>query len=91
MATSALWPPALAVEPQKVVPGDAKAGDFDWAAVWPVPIVAVERQVRCEGCGLKDYLVVDFHIPTAAERASMRIRRLAGVRYIRKVIRRDED
>ena len=56
-----------------------------------VGIEQVERHMRCEGCGLKDYLLVAFHIPTAQERASIRIRRLAGVHYVRKVIWRDED
>ena len=46
--------------------------------------------MRCESCGQKDYLVVAFHIPTTEERMSMRIRRLAGIRYVRKVIRQDE-
>ena len=56
-----------------------------------VELEQIEKHMRCEGCGHKDYLVVAFHIPTAAERASMRIRRLAGIRYNRKVIWRDED
>ena len=46
--------------------------------------------MRCESCGHKDYLVVAFHIPTTEERMAMRIRRLAGIRYVRKVIRQDE-
>lgn len=55
-----------------------------------VGIAEVERRVRCESCGLKDYLVVAFHIPTTEERMAMRIRRLAGIRYVRKVIWQDE-
>ena len=50
----------------------------------------IERRVRCGSCGLKDYLVVAFHIPTTEERMAMRIRRLAGVRYVRKVIWQDD-
>ena len=40
-----------------------------------VGVDQVEHRMRC---GPKDYLAVAFHIPTAAEREVMRIRRVAG-------------
>ncbi len=55
-----------------------------------VEIDQVVRRMRCERCGLQDYLNATLEMPTALERTSIRIRRLAGVRMVRKVVWRDE-
>jgi hypothetical protein len=46
--------------------------------------------MRCEKCRRRDYIVGALTIPTAEERAAIRLRRLVDVRYVRKVIWRDE-
>jgi hypothetical protein len=47
--------------------------------------------MRCERCRRRDYLVGTLTIPTAEERHRIRLRRLVDVRYVRRVIWRDEN
>jgi hypothetical protein len=50
----------------------------------------IRARMRCERCRLKEYLDVDFVLPTAAERVRIRLRRLVEVRMVRKIVWRDE-
>lgn len=50
----------------------------------------VAEKMRCEGCGRRDYLNATLSIPSAEERQAMKLRRLAEVRTVRKVVWRDE-
>jgi hypothetical protein len=53
--------------------------------------IPVERvRMRCNGCGKTDYIAVSLFIPGAEERQGIRIRRLAEIRMVRKVIWQDE-
>jgi hypothetical protein len=54
--------------------------------VGDVPFRALLEVMRCEKCGRRDYLDVVLLIPTAKERVGIRVRRLADVRYVRRVI-----
>lgn len=54
------------------------------------PFSSVLGSMRCEKCRRCDYLVGALVIPTAEERATLRVRRLVNVRYLRRVIWRDE-
>lgn len=46
--------------------------------------------MRCDICKLQDYIDGELVIPTAQERATIRMRRLADIRYVRKVTWRDD-
>jgi hypothetical protein len=61
----------------KQLVGDIEAGD-------------IPRHMRCEKCCNKE-LQVEFQYLTARERQGIRIRRLAEVRIVRKVIWVDDD
>jgi hypothetical protein len=50
----------------------------------------IPRHMRCEKCRQKE-LLVEFQYLTAQERETIRIRRLAQVRMVRRVIWTDED
>jgi hypothetical protein len=65
-------------------PGDLKqlVGDVD--------IDGLRRQMRCEKCGKRYYMDVEFWSPTGPEWEGLIVRRLVGTRMIRKVIWRDE-
>jgi hypothetical protein len=65
-------------------PGDLKqlVGDVD--------IDGLRRQMRCEKCGKRDYMDVEFWSPMGPEWEGLIVRRLVGTRMIRKVIWRDE-
>ncbi|WP_258045434.1 hypothetical protein [Mesorhizobium sp. NBSH29] len=52
------------------------------------PVEAV--RMRCERCGMREFLRISLYIPAAEERQALTLRRLVGVRYLRKVIWRDE-
>jgi hypothetical protein len=47
-------------------------------------------RMRCEKCGKSGWMRVSFESLPAAERQAIRVRRLAEVRTVRKVIWRDE-
>lgn len=55
-----------------------------------VGINDVADMMRCDGCGRRDYLNATLSLPSAAERQAMKLRRLADVRTVRKVVWRDE-
>lgn len=57
--------------------------------VGDIPFWDVERHMRCEGCGRKE-LDVDLILPTAKERAGIRVRRLVEVRMIKRPVWRAE-
>lgn len=59
--------------------------------VGDVSLFDIQRSIRCEKCGRKDHMQVEFWYPTGQERVGLRIRRLVEIRTIRKVIWRDED
>ena len=46
--------------------------------------------MRCERCGKREYMDVEFWSPTGQEWEELIVRRLVGTRMIRKVIWRDE-
>ncbi|NGO54628.1 hypothetical protein [Allomesorhizobium camelthorni] len=56
------------------------AGDLPAAAI----------QMRCEKCGKTEWMRATFERLSAAERQAIRVRRLAGVKMVRKVIWQDE-
>jgi hypothetical protein len=46
-----------------------------------IPVLHVELHMRkCSECGQRDNLKVSFVIPSAAERASLRVLKLAGIK-----------
>lgn len=47
-------------------------------------------RMRCQKCGKTDWIRADFVRMSAAERQAIRIRKLVGVRMVRKVIWKDE-
>jgi len=51
-----------------------------------VPFSSALGSMRCEQCRRRDYLVGALTIPTAEERTRIKLRRLADVRYVRRVI-----
>jgi hypothetical protein len=53
-----------------------------------VPAAAI--RMRCTKCGSTEWMRVTFECLTAAERQTIRVRRLVGIRMVRKVIWRDE-
>ena len=55
-----------------------------------VPFSSALGSMRCEQCRRRDYLVGALTIPTAEERTRIRLRRLVDVRYVRRVIWRDD-
>ena len=50
----------------------------------------LERKMRCEQCGKRDYMTVEFWLPTGQEWVGLTVRRLVGTRMVRKVYWRDE-
>lgn len=44
----------------------------------------------CVKCGLKEYILAESESLTARERMNIRVRRLAGIRMVRRVIWEDE-
>jgi len=59
--------------------------------VGDVGMLDLERSIRCEKCQRKDYMQIEFWYPTGRERDGLKVRRVAGIRIIRKVIWRDEE
>ena len=50
----------------------------------------LRKRMRCEKCGHNDYIRASVFRPTAQELQKIRIRRLVGIRMVRKVIWQDE-
>lgn len=59
--------------------------------VGDIGMLEIERRIRCEKCREKRFMDVSFWYPTGAERAGLKIRRLVGIRTVRKAIWRDEE
>lgn len=59
--------------------------------VGDIAMLEIEHRIRCEKCREKRFMHVSFWCPTGAERAGLKVRRLVGIRTIRKAIWRDED
>jgi hypothetical protein len=55
-----------------------------------VDVDGIQGRMRCEKCGRRDYMAAVFLFPTARELAEIRVRRLVGIKMIRKVIWRDD-
>lgn len=51
----------------------------------------VGSKMSCERCGKNDCVHADTQNPTARERQGIRVRRLAEIRMVRRVIWRDEN
>ena len=58
------------------------AGDVD--------ILELERRIRCDKCRKKEFMRVEFWYPTGQEKEGLRLRRLAGIKMVRRVIWRDD-
>ncbi|RWL92372.1 MAG: hypothetical protein EOR68_26560 [Mesorhizobium sp.] len=54
-----------------------------------IPFWDVERHMRCEGCKRREF-DVDILLPSAVQGVKIRVRRLVGVRMVRRVIWQDE-
>lgn len=65
-------------------PGDLKEIFGDIEAEW------VGSKMSCERCGKNDFMHAETQNPTAAERQRIRVRLLAEIRLVRRVIWRDE-
>jgi hypothetical protein len=55
-----------------------------------VDVDGIAGRMRCDRCKKRDFLHAKLVLPTAAERQTIRVRRLAEIRVVRKVIWRDE-
>ncbi|RWP76892.1 MAG: hypothetical protein EOR10_16635 [Mesorhizobium sp.] len=51
----------------------------------------VGSKMTCERCGKNDYMHAETQNPSARERQGIRVRRLAEIRVVRRVVWRDED
>jgi hypothetical protein len=47
-------------------------------------------RMRCERCRKTEWIRASFEHPSAAERQAIKLRRLAGIKMVRKVVWRDE-
>ncbi|WFU10910.1 hypothetical protein QA646_08745 [Rhizobium sp. CB3090] len=54
-----------------------------------VPLLDIERQFRCEGCGRKDYLDARLHSPLGADAIGLTIRQLVEIRMVRRPVWKD--
>lgn len=52
-------------------------------------VIGMEGGLRCEDCGGNEWLSASLELPTARERASMRVRELVRIETIRRPIWRD--
>lgn len=55
-----------------------------------VDIERLQASMRCEKCNQRQYMYCKPCIPTAAERMKITVRRIAAIKYVRKVVWRDE-
>lgn len=51
----------------------------------------VGSKMSCERCGKHEFMHVETQNPTARERQGIRVRRLAEIRTVRRVVWKDED
>lgn len=51
----------------------------------------VGSKMTCERCGKNEFMHVETQNPSARERQGIRVRRLAAIRTIRRVVWQDED
>ncbi|CAH2406525.1 hypothetical protein [Mesorhizobium escarrei] len=56
-----------------------------------VEAVLVGSKMSCERCGKNEYMHAETQNPSARERQGIRVRRLAGIKVLRRVIWRDEN
>jgi hypothetical protein len=61
--------------------------DLQWL-LGDIPADAI--RMRCERCKKTEWIRASFERPSAAERQAIKLRRLAEVRTVRKVVWRDE-
>ncbi len=54
-----------------------------------IPFWDVERHMRCDQCRRREF-DVEILLPSASQRRDIRVRRLVGVRMVRRVIWKDE-
>lgn len=54
-----------------------------------IPFWDVERHMRCDRCKRREF-DVDILLPSAVQRVKIRVRRLVGVRTVRRVMWSDE-
>jgi hypothetical protein len=55
-----------------------------------IGVVYIPAKMRCEKCGRRDYVEAIFFHPVGAEWHTLKIRRLVGVKLVRKVIWQDD-
>ena len=57
--------------------------------VGDVDIDHITRQMRCEKCRRRGYLTAVYWFPSAHEKTTLTVRRLAEIRMVRRIIWRD--
>jgi hypothetical protein len=55
-----------------------------------LPTHMVDRQMKCERCSTRDHLRVDIQRLSAADRQTIKLRRIDSIRWVRRIIWRDE-
>jgi ribosomal protein S27AE len=55
-----------------------------------VTIDELRKKMRCEKCGLNEFLRADLFHPVAAEAMAIRYRRLVEIKFVRRIVWRDE-
>ena len=55
-----------------------------------LPTHMVDRKMKCERCGTADHLRVDVARLSAAERQTIKLRRVKAVRWVRRIVWEDE-
>lgn len=50
----------------------------------------LRKKMRCEKCGLNEFLRADLFHPVAAEAMAIRYRRLVEIKFVRRIVWRDE-
>jgi DNA-directed RNA polymerase subunit RPC12/RpoP len=56
-----------------------------------VPIAALRANMRCVACGKSEYIDAELTHLNAEEAVTVRLRRLVEIRFVRRVIWRDEE
>lgn len=51
----------------------------------------VGNKMSCERCGKNDFMHAETQNPSASERQDIRVRRLAEIRTVRRIVWKDED
>lgn len=55
-----------------------------------VTIDEVRKKVRCEKCGLNEFIRAELFDPVGAEAVAIRYRRLVRIEFVRRIVWRDE-